>query len=206
MDQNQTYQPQQQYQQPQQQYAAPQQQFQPPQQQYAAPQQQYQQPQQQYAAPQQPMQNQPYPPQQPYEQAAYPPPQVPGQVPYQQQLGMDVEYAHVPKSQTGEFAEGFCGCTSNCLTCCLAFCCPCVVFGQNQFAIKPESSCFSQGAIYCIVSMLGCAPCLGAYGRQNVRDARNTDGDFIGDCVAHWCCPCLALTQENSELKAAGVL
>ncbi|KAI8898017.1 PLAC8 family-domain-containing protein [Globomyces pollinis-pini] len=125
---------------------------------------------------------------------------------YQQQPSMNIEYSHVPKSETGEFSQDLCGCTSNCLTCCLAYCCACCVYGQNQVAIKPESSCVGQSAIYCIVSMLGCAPCLGAYGRQNIRDARHAPGDFIADCVAHWCCPCLALTQENSELKEAGLL
>ncbi|KAI8901701.1 PLAC8 family-domain-containing protein [Globomyces pollinis-pini] len=152
------------------------------------------------------MQQQGYPqqgyPQQGYPQQGYPqqPQQGYPQQGYPQQQMMTTDN----KSPNGEFHKGLFDCFSNCGTCLLAWCCPCVVYGQNMQAAQQKEGCFADAAVYFCVAALGCNSCLGAYGRDIVRESRGIEGQFITDCLVHACCVPCALTQERAELVHAG--
>ncbi|KAI8891811.1 hypothetical protein BC833DRAFT_533632 [Globomyces pollinis-pini] len=108
------------------------------------------------------------------------------------------------KSATGEFDAGLFDCTSNMGTCALACFCPCVVYGQNQAALKGGEGCGGAGFLYTLLAAFDCYACIGAHGRGNIREERGIEGGFLGDCVTHYFCAPCALTQEHAELVKAG--
>ncbi|KAI8896451.1 hypothetical protein BC833DRAFT_528245 [Globomyces pollinis-pini] len=108
------------------------------------------------------------------------------------------------KSPNGEFKAGLFDCFDNLGTCLLSWCCPCVVYGQNQAALKNGDGCFVSGCTFVLATYCGCHSCIGAYGRGIIRENRGIEGGFVGDCLTHLCCTACALTQERTELVHAG--
>ncbi|KAI8901723.1 hypothetical protein BC833DRAFT_576406 [Globomyces pollinis-pini] len=108
------------------------------------------------------------------------------------------------QSPNGEFHAGVFDCFSNCGTCVLAWFCPCVVYGQNQAALKNGDGWVVDSALYLAAACCGCNSCLGAVGRDKIRESRGIEGQFITDCLLHTCCVPCTLTQERVELMQAG--
>lgn len=60
---------------------------------------------------------------------------------------------------------------------CVAYCCPCVVYGtlRSTFTQKPDD-CVQDGAIFCVSAMCCLAPALGAINRYEMREKYNIIG------------------------------
>ncbi|KAG2550026.1 cell number regulator 4-like [Panicum virgatum] len=105
----------------------------------------------------------------------------------------------------GAWTTGLCGCCSDCKSCCLAFFCPCVAFGQVAETLdKGSTSCGMAGAIYCALQHAGLCllHCLYSCSyRGKLRAAYGLPAEPCADgCVHCFCEPC-ALSQMYRELK-----
>ncbi|CAL4915946.1 unnamed protein product [Urochloa decumbens] len=108
----------------------------------------------------------------------------------------------------GSWTTGLCGCFSDCKSCCLAFFCPCVAFGQVAETLdKGATSCCMAGAIYCVLLHAGVCllHCLYSCSyRRKLRAAYGLAAEPCADgCVHYFCEPC-ALAQMYRELKNRG--
>ena len=81
-------------------------------------------------------------------------------------------------------------------TCCLACCCPCIVYGKTRQRFAKENCC---GAC-CLCSLLPCLFLVKT--RGDIREKYGIEGSCIGDCCTHLCCGCCALVQESREVRA----
>ncbi|KAI9126276.1 hypothetical protein K1719_002697 [Acacia pycnantha] len=104
------------------------------------------------------------------------------------------------------WSSGLCGCCSDCGTCCLTLCCPCITFGRIAEVVdRGTTSCCVQGALFYILGgfthLLSCYACI--Y-RTKLRRLYKIEGSETGDCLTSCCCAQLALCQEYRELKARG--
>jgi len=160
---------------------------------------------QQYAPPGQYAQPAPGQPQQPV--YTTPPPPVhhisPAPVP-------QPSYAPHPAPQGGaagpvEWSNSFWDCCSPSELCCMAYWCPCVVFGKNVHRLKePSLATYSPVNLHC-VGWCGLTYCgffwvLQMLQRSDVRAKYNLAGSGLGDCCRPYCCPCCELMQEEKEL------
>mmetsp|Transcript_64058 Transcript_64058/g.74476 ORF Transcript_64058/g.74476 Transcript_64058/m.74476 type:complete len:118 (-) Transcript_64058:206-559(-) len=100
---------------------------------------------------------------------------------------------------TNEWNQGLFGCFGDMGTCFMAWCCPCIQFGQNKHAIDNNNSCFLCGLVYCLCSPVGII--LQILARGEIRDKYKIKGSFISDCLCTCCCGCCTLAQEGHELK-----
>ncbi|PPQ81571.1 hypothetical protein CVT25_013413 [Psilocybe cyanescens] len=111
-----------------------------------------------------------------------------------------------------EWSHGLCSCFSECGTCVMATCFPCVVYGKNKHRYEhlnnkgtphPDhggsccsGSCMSHG----IFSICGLGFLFQMGNRGHVRNRYNIKGGGCNDCcTSFWCAPC-QLTQESREL------
>jgi len=120
---------------------------------------------------------------------------------------------NLPVSGNGrEWSHGLCGCMGDCGTCIMAWCFPCVVFGQVKkryehlnskgFPDPNHGGCCSCDCML-HACLLGCG-----FGwvmqmgvRGNIRGRYNIKGGCCGDCCsALFCTPC-ELVQESRELE-----
>ncbi|CAL4940998.1 unnamed protein product [Urochloa decumbens] len=108
----------------------------------------------------------------------------------------------------GTWTTGLCGCFSDCKSCCLAFFCPCVAFGQVAETVdKGVTSCGLAGAIYCVLLHAGLCllHCLYSCSyRRKLRAAYGLPAEPCADGCVHWFCEPCALAQMYRELKNRG--
>lgn len=98
--------------------------------------------------------------------------------------------------KTHQWEHGLCGCFDNMTVCCLAWCCPCVAFGQTAEALGKSCCCY--GCLYL------CWPmnlCLESHQRKHIRDIRGIPGNCFTDCCLVCWCPVCALSQEMQEVE-----
>ena len=121
-----------------------------------------------------------------------------------------------------QWKSGLCDC---CATpgCCMAFCCPCCIYGQIVAAMGPhEAFCGGNfcGACCCFYSLhavpqlidtlfiFACSIPVGTIAfplstiihcpaRRAIRQKFNISGDDMEDCLTVWCCICCALAQVS---------
>ncbi|KAF8198523.1 PLAC8 family-domain-containing protein [Pholiota molesta] len=110
-----------------------------------------------------------------------------------------------------DWSHDKCGCMSDCSTCILATCVPCVIYGQNKHRYQhlhtkgtphPDhggccsGACFGHG----ITSICGLSFLFQMSTRGRIRNRYNIKGGGCNDCcVSLWCQPC-ALVQESREI------
>ncbi|RUP43959.1 PLAC8 family-domain-containing protein [Jimgerdemannia flammicorona] len=124
----------------------------------------------------------------------------PAQSPMQQKLDYNLGE---PNQLPQPWKHGLFDCFGDCGLCCQTWCCPCVTYGQTKEKLLGDGSCFSQGAIYCLVgSFTGLSFILGFMNRGEMRARFGIAGDSCGDVLTHCCCGCCALIQENREVNA----
>ena len=96
----------------------------------------------------------------------------------------------------------FCSCMDDPASCCMAWCFPCVLFGQNAQKID-GSGCFCNCCLYaCCMACYGCQCLVHAGKKTGLRIKYNLRPEPCDDCLVAWCCPCCALSQEARELQA----
>ncbi|CAG7847057.1 SubName: Full=Uncharacterized protein {ECO:0000313/EMBL:CCA68207.1} [Serendipita indica DSM 11827] len=111
-----------------------------------------------------------------------------------------------------EWSNGLCGCFGDCLTCCVATWCPCIVYGQNKSRIEhleaqgyphPDGgdSCGGDCCLHAFLSCFGFGWVLQIGSREKIRHRYKIAGGCFGDCCASCCCNPCALTQESRELE-----
>ncbi|EJD05591.1 PLAC8-domain-containing protein [Fomitiporia mediterranea MF3/22] len=104
-------------------------------------------------------------------------------------------------------------CFDDCGTCCLGWCCPCMVYSQIQSRLQyletrnaphPESGescngdCFVHGLLQCCCG-LGWVLQIGQ--RTAVRNRYRIAGDGCSDFMMAYCCTPCELTQVSRELE-----
>jgi len=98
-------------------------------------------------------------------------------------------------SGAGEWSHGLCGCFDNCGVCIVTYFLPCYTMGKNAEAVG--ESCVLYGlAFFVPILDIFCAASI----RGKIRDSKGIEGSFIGDLLAHFCCPLCALTQDAQEV------
>ncbi|XP_017418103.2 LOW QUALITY PROTEIN: protein PLANT CADMIUM RESISTANCE 3 [Vigna angularis] len=108
---------------------------------------------------------------------------------------------------SGSWSTGLCDCFSDCDSCCLTYCCPCVSFGRvAEILDKGEISCCLHGSLFYLLAGFtvvgGCIyACL--Y-REKLREMYGIEGDNCTDCLVSSFCLHLSLCQNYRELKARG--
>ncbi|XP_058772273.1 protein PLANT CADMIUM RESISTANCE 3-like [Vicia villosa] len=104
------------------------------------------------------------------------------------------------------WSTGFCGCFSDCSSCCLTLWCPCVAFGRvAEIVDKGTTSSCVHGLLYCLLggfshfgSIYACIY------RTKLRRVFGIHGSQTCDCIASCCCVHISLCQEHRELEARG--
>ncbi|KAF9254269.1 PLAC8-domain-containing protein [Marasmius fiardii PR-910] len=119
-----------------------------------------------------------------------------------------------PLDQDGkrDWSVGICSCEdeNGCGTCCLAWICPCVVYGKNRKRFNSLQSgrgrerdpggCNGDCWVHCCLVALGWGWVIQISSRSEIRARYNIRGGCLGDCcAAYWCTPC-ELAQEHIEL------
>ncbi|KAG2403994.1 hypothetical protein LR48_Vigan03g016800 [Vigna angularis] len=105
---------------------------------------------------------------------------------------------------SGSWSTGLCDCFSDCDSCCLTYCCPCVSFGRvAEILDKGEISCCLHGSLFYLLAGFtvvgGCIyACL--Y-REKLREMYGIEGDNCTDCLVSSFCLHLSLCQNYRELK-----
>ncbi|KAK6281288.1 hypothetical protein POUND7_015113 [Theobroma cacao] len=104
------------------------------------------------------------------------------------------------------WSVGFCDCLSDMKTCCIAYWCPCITFGQiAEIVDKGSTSCGASGALYTLILLIIGCPCFySCFYRTKMRKQYMLKGGGCGDCMLHFFCETCALTQEYRELKNRG--
>ncbi|KAL8268973.1 hypothetical protein R6Q59_002771 [Mikania micrantha] len=104
-----------------------------------------------------------------------------------------------------QWSTGLCDCCSDVSTCCLTYCCACIVFGRNAEIIDMgATSCVIHGSIYLLLS-LSDSHCIYAWlYRSKMRQRYMLPEKPCHDCLVHCCCHACALCQEYRELKHHG--
>jgi len=121
---------------------------------------------------------------------------------------------NLPEGKDGrEWSHSFCGCCDEPGTCIKAWCCPCIVYGQNkrrynhltnQGVPDPEHGggcCSGPCWLHCCITSffgLGCLLQMGL--RGDIRGRYHIKGGGCGDCLAAWCCHACELTQGEREI------
>ncbi|KAK7029650.1 hypothetical protein VNI00_014348 [Paramarasmius palmivorus] len=112
-----------------------------------------------------------------------------------------------------DWSVGICGCgdeDGGCGTCFYAWCCPCIVHGQNKqrFAAlqrgspEPDPGCCSGDCwLHCCLTGFGWGWVLQMLNRSNVRERYGISGGCCGDCWTALCCTPCELAQERIELQ-----
>ena len=122
---------------------------------------------------------------------AYPPPSgyYPPQQPPPTGPRYDVPYQH-------SLFGAWCG---DCSTCWCAFLSPCTVYGRNHARLGLGSE--SDGCKdYCFAVCFDTEGRVGLHFREKMHEYFGLEHDACGDCLAHACFPCCALTQDKLEL------
>ncbi|XP_054795336.1 protein PLANT CADMIUM RESISTANCE 2-like isoform X2 [Prosopis cineraria] len=109
-------------------------------------------------------------------------------------------------SANSSWSFGFCGCCSDCGTCCLTIWCARVTFGRiAEIVDRGTTSCCVQGIIFYILGgFTQCVSCYACIYRPKIRNVYNIEGNEACDCLVSCFCPHMSLCQEYRELKARG--
>ncbi|KAI0064859.1 PLAC8-domain-containing protein [Artomyces pyxidatus] len=111
-----------------------------------------------------------------------------------------------------EWSFGLCSACGDCGTCCMAWWCPCIVYGKNRQRLdylqtrgvpRPDGgeTFNSHCMLDCLLGCVGIGWVLNIGTRSDVRARYRIRGSVCGDCcVAYWCVPC-DLVQEHRELE-----
>ncbi|KAI9825683.1 MAG: hypothetical protein M1832_001027 [Thelocarpon impressellum] len=109
------------------------------------------------------------------------------------------------KGPVNDWQNGFWDCFSPSDICCMAYWCPCILFGKTQERIKdPSLANYDTFNPNCMVWGALCA-CGGwqfiyhMIKRGEMRAHYNLDGSGAGDCLRPYCCPCCTIMQEEKE-------
>eukprot|EP00898_Chlorokybus_atmophyticus_P008285 jgi/Chlat1/8458/Chrsp80S09227 len=87
--------------------------------------------------------------------------------------------------------------------CLIAWCVPCVTFGQIA-EVANGTGCFAAGCIWYCLAGLGCC-CIYSMGvRAAIRTKYGIPGEQGMDAFLGCCVPCLSFAQEQRELKVRG--
>ncbi|XP_047973647.1 protein PLANT CADMIUM RESISTANCE 2-like [Salvia hispanica] len=103
------------------------------------------------------------------------------------------------------WSTGLCDCYSDCDSCCLTYCCPCITFGRiSEIVDQGSSSCCLNGTLYTLLSIIGCSCLYSCFYRSKMRQQYSLQESSCCDCCVHFFCEPCALCQEYRELKNQG--
>ncbi|OWF36561.1 protein PLANT CADMIUM RESISTANCE 3-like isoform X3 [Mizuhopecten yessoensis] len=97
----------------------------------------------------------------------------------------------------GEWANGLCGCMSNCTLCLITYIAPCYTAGKNAEAVG--DSCIMVAVVWYLFPAAGAYLC--AKVRGKIREQHQIEGGFGGDCLVHLFCPICALVQDAQQIR-----
>jgi len=117
------------------------------------------------------------------------------------------------KNGEREWSYGLCNCSSRCGTCCFAWWCPCMAYGQVKSKVHhlqihgtphPEGGeiCGSGTWIYVALNMCYFGPILQCLNRADLRTRYRIGGNCCGDFMTACFCSACELTQELREVHA----
>ena len=140
-----------------------------------------------------------------------------GPVPYASQYGQAYVQAQQPypgqgallppqpqviianRATVNQWSHGLCGCFDNIGLCCMAFWCPCIVFGRNAEHLGKD--CVLWGALFVCADMALVPWIPGFILRSELRRKHGLAGDDCNDCLVWFCCGLCAMIQEAQEIK-----
>ena len=128
-------------------------------------------------------------------------PGMPVNYPVQMSPMMVVSMASPVREPPQPWRSNLCSCMDDPASCCMAWCFPCVLFGQNAEKID-GSGCFCNCCLYAVCMWYGCQCLVHAGKRTALRMKYNLRPQPCDDCLMACCCPCCALSQEARELLA----
>ncbi|KAG0142108.1 hypothetical protein CROQUDRAFT_662980 [Cronartium quercuum f. sp. fusiforme G11] len=112
-----------------------------------------------------------------------------------------------------KWAHGLCGCTDDFNASCLAFWCPCVIYGKNYDRLthlrmhnRPHptggDSCGSMTWVFCATSsFLGAGWVLQLLQRSQIRGRYSIAGNGFEDCCGAFFCTCCQQVQDSQEIQ-----
>ncbi|KAH8085981.1 PLAC8-domain-containing protein, partial [Cristinia sonorae] len=111
------------------------------------------------------------------------------------------------------WSHGLFSCFGDCSTCLTAWCCPCIVWGQNKTRLEhlertgqphPDGgeSCGSDCMLHLLLDVCGgWGWVLAVVSRGDSRERYSIEGNAFKDFFAAWCCHACELTQESREIE-----
>ncbi|KAF2643635.1 hypothetical protein P280DRAFT_466402 [Massarina eburnea CBS 473.64] len=99
------------------------------------------------------------------------------------------------------------GCCSPIGTCCLGWCCPCILHGKTRHRTKNDgdmskySCCNGSCMGFCGLTMLGLSFILPWTSRSDIRVKYVLDGNGCSDCLCACCCQPCDVIQQAKEVE-----
>jgi Cys-rich protein (TIGR01571 family) len=114
-------------------------------------------------------------------------------------------YAQGLNVTSQKWENSLCNC-SPLSSCCLAFWCPCMLYGRTEHRLKDPSmngfsECNSGCLLFGLITCAGCSWVLAWFKRTEVREKYGIEGGGCGDCCTGYCCACCVLIQNDNEVK-----
>jgi len=119
----------------------------------------------------------------------------------------------VGKDGLRDWSTNLCGCLDNSefSTCCLATCCPGLIFGRNKQRLRhlqtqgtplPDggTSVNADCAIFCCLAPFRLSWIMEISERTEIRERYSIRGNTIEDCLTSWFCSPCALVQGQNEI------
>ncbi|KAF8011338.1 hypothetical protein BT93_J1825 [Corymbia citriodora subsp. variegata] len=112
-----------------------------------------------------------------------------------------------PASPPSPWTTGLFDCMDDPLNAVVAWCFPCITFGQiAEIVDRGSTSCAMSGLLYGgIQFLIGCPCLLSCTYRTKLRSHFNLIESPAPDWITHFFCECCALSQEYRELKNRGL-
>ncbi|KAL6714797.1 hypothetical protein ACLMJK_007057 [Lecanora helva] len=109
--------------------------------------------------------------------------------------------------QQGTWRYGLFDCFSPMNTCCLAYWCPCILFGRTKHAFEGDpnaSACNGSCCAWTALAMLlnPAQSLLQMSQRGAMRQRYGIESNSLNDCLLSCCCGCCTLIQEDKELRS----
>ena len=98
-----------------------------------------------------------------------------------------------------QWSHGLCGCFDNIGLCCMAFWCPCIVFGRNAEYLGKDCALWAALFVCADMALVPWIP--GFILRSELRRKHGLAGDDCNDCLVWFCCGLCAMIQEAQEIK-----
>ncbi|KAG9253214.1 PLAC8 family-domain-containing protein [Emericellopsis atlantica] len=119
---------------------------------------------------------------------------------------LEAPATQVPQPRSSNWENGICSCFSQCDTCLMSCCLPCITYGKTQTrmrdpSLRSYSALNGDCLIFGLLSLGALNWIIQTSTRAQMRRNFSIEGSCCGDCLTVFFCPCCAVGQEEMEAQ-----